>query len=230
MNSLVKFVNQYKTFGPEWTVLNLFGEKYAIPESTYENFLELLAETEKSENYRFVERNIVTGGPIQIELFFVYEHGTIKRIDEAQIALFLQCYTTILKQYYHDTETLEFYILRKPIDFKRCEQLEIICPNLTIPYNIQRQIRTEILTNLETIFANTEYTNSIPNIFEERIISYNTWNIHNFIAKDRLLAKYSVDKDNNVGPIEIPETDIDVLKEVSIRYNHSKITPSHCVK
>lgn len=224
MDRLTNFLNSYKTFGPEWNVLNLFGNKYVIPDNHYETFLSLIATTEINRTiYRFIERNIIDRGPIQIELFFIYEHDTQKRANETHIKSFIQSYTNILKQKFDNITNLDFYILRKPIDTNMCELYQIICPSITIPYKIQFDIRNEMLKTLETIFVTIEYTNSLNNMLDEKIIGYNIWNMANFIAQDRMLVKYTV-TNSDVIEVNLPTDSVSLLKDLSIRLNHSKIT------
>lgn len=214
------FLKNYKTFGPEWNVLNIFGDKYAIPDNQYETFLQLIATNEPlSYKYRLVERNTLGKGPIQIELFFIYENSC--RINQNYIKSFLESYTKILKQKYQDINELDFYVLQNPSDVNRCELFQIVCPTHRIPYGIQLEVRSEILQHLSTIFTGINYSNTPNNVFDQRIISYNIWNITNFIAKTRMLNKYTLDTDCKAVECELPKDNYEILKAISIRINHS---------
>lgn len=213
------FLKNYKTFGPEWNVLNIFGDKYAIPDNHYDTFLQLIATNDQIYKYKLVERNTMGKGPIQIELFFIYEDTN--RINQNYIKSFLESYTTILKQKYQDINELDFYVLQNPSDVNRCEIFQIICPTHRIPYSIQLEVRAEILQQLSTIFTGINYSNTPNNVFDQRIISYNIWNISNFIAKTRVLNKYTVDTKCKAFEAELPTDNYELLKAISIRINHS---------
>jgi len=214
------FLKNYKTFGPEWNVLNIFGDKYSIPHNQYNEFLQLIATNDPSSlKYKLVERNTMGQGPIQIELFFIYEDGN--RINENYIKSFLESYTTLLKQKCQEIKELDYYVLQSPSDVNRCELFQIICPKYKIPYSIQLDIRSQILHQLSNIFDGINYSNTPHNVFDQRIISYNIWNISNFIAKNRSLNKYTVDTDCKAFNAELPTDNYEILKAVSIRVNHS---------
>ena len=246
------FMNTRYTKGTNWNITGMAQfdcGKYVVSDEDYEDFLELVNDHifVRNRACSLLERHLPQG-PILIDLDFKYAAGgpLRRRFTTEQVRRFVAAYADAFSHFFELPDTpMEFFVMLKPsaevVSGKEQHKdgVHIVCPSITTNHELQFAIRGWMLQNnvIQTIFGETGMTNEAVDCFDISVISKNNWFVYGGSKQDKapyiVQQVYSVAANPESGPIEsehLEEMPLDnwtpkeLIKLLSIRYGHSKIT------
>lgn len=252
MTTLTMFMNMRYTKGTNWNITGMAQfdcGKYVVSDEDYEDFLELVNDHifVRNRACSLLERHLPQG-PILIDLDFKYAAGgpLRRRFTTEQVRRFVAAYADAFIRFFElPDKPMEFFVMLKPSaevvagKEQHKDGVHIVCPSITTNHELQFAIRGWMLQNnvIQTIFGETGMTNEAVDCFDISVISKNNWFVYGGSKQDKasyiVQQVYSVAANPESGPIEsehLEEMPLDnwtpkeLIKLLSIRYGHSKIT------
>lgn len=252
MTTLTMFMNTRYTNGTNWNITG-FSQfdrgKYAVSDEDYDTFLELVNDHifVRNRACSLLEKHLPQG-PILIDLDFKYAAGgpLRRRFTTEQVRRFVAAYADAFTRFFElPDKPMEFFVMLKPsaevVSGKEQHKdgVHIVCPSITTTHELQFAIRGWMLQNnvIQNIFGETGMTNDSVDCFDIAVISRNNWFVYGGSKQDKasyiVQQVYSVSVIPESGPMEsehLEEMPLDnwtpkeLIKLLSIRYGHSKIT------
>ena len=192
---------------------------YNIPEDQYENkFLNLVHDTvfgPEPVPCAILEKHLVQGGPILVDLDFRYTAGgqLRRRFDDEMLRNFVLMYVQTLYKFFDLTSLngrkLRFFVMLKPEPEVATKNgvkvhkdgVHIICPDLTLAPQIQYTLRGYMVQKnlVQGTFDETGFINPESDVYDVRVIESNCWFLYGASKPDQ--AYYDIS-----AMYEIPTT------------------------
>ena len=208
---------------------------YYITDDDYNNFLSLY------HTHVFVERKTssllekhAAFTPILIDLDFKYDSKDITRsFTNENIRLFVSMYAKAFFHFLDWNEPLRFFVQLKSSPTldrgKKKDGIHIICPDISLPYNIPFTLREYLLEQniIGKCFPNIE--NPASDVFDKSVIQRNNWFLYGASKPDK--EAYSISScflarsDGGLEETTWNETKIECIRLFSI--HHARNVETH---